>query len=253
MTTQNWPAEEPTQSMPVSETMTDTPAGTERAKEEARALGGEAAEAGRRTVDTAKSEIKDTAQDVAAQARNLSHELAHDLKSQAAVQQDRVSQGLRSISEELRSMAANTEGGGTAAQLVHQLAGKAGDVAGWLDGRDPGSLLDEVKAFGRRRPGAFLAIAAGAGLLAGRLARGLTAGEPEGQSGYAVRPPARPVTEPAVLPEGTAAVPPPAVDPLLGTEPTVGYGTPPAVPPLEDPLRQPPSFGAPGYDPSGGR
>jgi hypothetical protein len=38
-------------------------------------------------------------------------------------------------------------------------------------------VLDEVRAFARRRPGAYLAIAAGAGLLTGRLARGLAASD----------------------------------------------------------------------------
>jgi hypothetical protein len=36
-------------------------------------------------------------------------------------------------------------------------------------------VLDEVRSFARQRPGAFLAIALGAGILAGRLARGLAA------------------------------------------------------------------------------
>jgi hypothetical protein len=70
---------------------------------------------------------------------------------------------------------ADSSDGGTASSLVGQAAGKAGDVADWLDGRDPGSLLEEVKGFARRRPGVFLAVAAGAGLVAGRLARGATA------------------------------------------------------------------------------
>ena len=41
--------------------------------------------------------------------------------------------------------------------------------------RDPGALLDEVRSFARRKPGTYLAIALGAGVLAGRLTRGLTA------------------------------------------------------------------------------
>jgi len=36
-------------------------------------------------------------------------------------------------------------------------------------------VLEDVKSFARRRPGAFLALAAGAGLIAGRLTRGLAA------------------------------------------------------------------------------
>ena len=54
-------------------------------------------------------------------------------------------------------------------------------MASWLENRDPGSLLDEVKSFARQRPGTFLLAAAGAGLLAGRLGRSLQAGAPDTQ------------------------------------------------------------------------
>ena len=54
-------------------------------------------------------------------------------------------------------------------------------VASWLENRDPGSLLEEVKSFARQRPGTFLLVAAGAGLLAGRLGRSLQAGAPDRQ------------------------------------------------------------------------
>ncbi|MEK8109106.1 phage holin family protein [Micromonospora sp. M12] len=48
-------------------------------------------------------------------------------------------------------------------------------AAGWLDEREPGEVLDEVRTYARRNPGTFLAGAAVAGLLVGRLTRGLTA------------------------------------------------------------------------------
>ena len=64
---------------------------------------------------------------------------------------------------------------GVATDLARMGADKAREVAQWLDGRDPGSLIEEVRSYARRRPGTYLAIALGAGLLAGRLTRGLTA------------------------------------------------------------------------------
>jgi hypothetical protein len=42
--------------------------------------------------------------------------------------------------------------------------------------------LSEVKGFARQRPGTFLLLAAGAGILAGRLSRSLSAGVPESAS-----------------------------------------------------------------------
>ena len=52
---------------------------------------------------------------------------------------------------------------------------ETGEVSHWLDNHEPSDLLDEVKRFARRRPGAFLALAAAAGVVAGRLTRGAVA------------------------------------------------------------------------------
>lgn len=174
------------------------------AKEEARQLGHEGAETAKQVGHTAKQEAGKVAHEAKAQVRGLVDELGSDLRSQAGAQQQKVAQGLRSMSDELRSMANNSEGSGTATSLVDQAAGKAGDVADWLDNRDPGSLLEEVKGFARRRPGVFLAVAAGAGLLAGRLARGMTGQDSatgNTSTGYTggtagVRTPAQPVRPP---------------------------------------------------------
>jgi hypothetical protein len=106
---------------------------------------------------------------------------------QAAQQQTRAAEGLRSIHRELSSMASNSEHEGVGTDLVRQAAEKSASFADWLDQRDPGSLLEEVKSYARRRPGAFLAIAAGAGLLAGRLSRSLAAGTTDESNGAAQR------------------------------------------------------------------
>lgn len=72
-------------------------------------------------------------------------------------------------------MSGNSEGSGVATEFVGQAATRLQGVAGWLDDRDPGSLLSEVKQFAARRPGVFIGVAAAAGLLAGRLTKGLLA------------------------------------------------------------------------------
>jgi hypothetical protein len=53
-----------------------------------------------------------------------------------------------------------------------QVTEQAGQVAGWLENREPADVLDDVRSFARRRPGTFLMVAAAAGLVAGRLTRG---------------------------------------------------------------------------------
>jgi hypothetical protein len=75
-------------------------------------------------------------------------------------------------------MAGSQQEPGMATDLAQQAADKAGQLASWLQDREPGDLLDEVKSFARRRPGAFLALAAGAGVVAGRFTRGMAAGAP---------------------------------------------------------------------------
>lgn len=148
---------------------------SETAKQEAKEVGREGAAAGQHVAETAKTEAKQVAHEGKEQARSLMSQLGDGVSSQAGEQQQKVASGLRSIGEELASMARNSEQSGHATQLVSQASDKARSAADWLENREPGSLLDEVKRFARQRPGAFLAIAAGAGLVAGRLTRGLTA------------------------------------------------------------------------------
>ncbi|MBF4577558.1 hypothetical protein [Frondihabitans sp. VKM Ac-2883] len=90
---------------------------------------------------------------------------------------------------------------------MRKLSGRAGSAASWLDGRDPGSLVDEVKQFAAQKPGTFIAIAAGAGLLAGRLTKALAAdAKSDSPAPAATTDPAHfPVTaEPAASYERTA-------------------------------------------------
>lgn len=143
-------------------------------REGAARIGDEAASAGHRVADVSKDEAAKVASEAKRQASDVLTEARTQLSVQAAQQQARVASGLRSISDELNEMARSTDeadGGGVANDLVQQAAQRAGSVATWLDARDPGSLLQEVREFARRKPGTFIALAATAGVLAGRLTR----------------------------------------------------------------------------------
>jgi hypothetical protein len=59
--------------------------------------------------------------------------------------------------------------------LAQEASRRGGAIADWLDTHEPADVLDEVKRFARRRPVAFLALAAAAGVVAGRLTRGAVA------------------------------------------------------------------------------
>jgi ElaB/YqjD/DUF883 family membrane-anchored ribosome-binding protein len=141
-------------------------------------VAGQAADSAKHVVDVARDEAGDVVAEAASEIKDLVEQTRTELAEQASVQQQRVAAGLRSISEELESMAAGAEGRGPASDMVRQAAHRSSSVATWLEARDPGSVVDEVKSFARQRPVAFLAIAAGAGILAGRLTRGLGGGAP---------------------------------------------------------------------------
>ena len=145
------------------------------AKDEARATGQQAKEGAQHVAEVGKDEAKNVVQETGQQAKQLWQQTRSELLDQSAQQQTRVAEGLRSLSQELSGMARNSEQQGVASDLAQQASQRMGDVAGWLDQRDPGSLVSEVKQFARQRPGTFLAAAALIGLVGGRLSRGLVA------------------------------------------------------------------------------
>lgn len=149
---------------------------TETAKNEARGVAQEAGASASAVGQTAKDEATHVAREAQYQAKDLIHQSRQELMQQASAQQERAAQGLKSLHEELSSLASKSDNPGVGTDLVRQAAQRAGALADYLGQRDPGSLLNEVKSYARRKPGAFLALAAGAGLLAGRLTRSLAAG-----------------------------------------------------------------------------
>jgi len=151
---------------------------TDLVKEEAANVAGQAAGSAQNVAQTAKAEAANVASEVKTNARDLLQQAKSDLTSQAGVQQEKAAAGIRSISSQLHAMAEAPEQQGVASDLIRQAADRSASVASWLENRDPGSLLHEVKSFARQRPGAFLLLAAGAGMLAGRLGRSLQAGAP---------------------------------------------------------------------------
>ena len=68
---------------------------------------------------------------------------------------------------------------GTASELVRQVADRLSGVRSYLE--RGGNPADEVRSFARRRPGTFLLLAAGAGVLAGRATRSAAAARKQQQ------------------------------------------------------------------------
>lgn len=148
---------------------------TQVAKQQAAEVADTAKQAGAQVVDTVKEQSGQVTEEAKNQAKQLLSQAQSELSEQAASTQQRVSEGLHALADELAGMARNSDQDGVATDLARQAADKARQAAGWLGDRDPGSLLDEVRTFARNKPGTYLALALGAGVLAGRLTRGLTA------------------------------------------------------------------------------
>ena len=125
--------------------------------------------------DVAKSEVSNVASEAKYQARNLVDQTRSELRDQASNQQSQLASTLNSWASELGSMASKSEESGPMADLAHEAARRGGEIAHWLDTHEPADVLDEVKRFARRRPVAFLALAAAAGVVAGRVTRGAVA------------------------------------------------------------------------------
>lgn len=170
-------------------------------KDEAASVAGHAAGEAKNVAHTAKAEAANVASEVKTNARDLLHQAKADLTDQAGTQQQKAAEGIRTISSQLHTMADASDQPGVAADLIRQAAERSQSVASWLENRDPGSLLEEVKSFARQRPGTFLLAAAGAGILAGRLGRSLQAGAPDTQQA-----PSKPahLSSPAAVPAHAA-------------------------------------------------
>src|SRR6478735_5100814 len=190
---------------------------TEVAKDQASEVAASAGQAVGQIKDVVTEQAGAITAEAGRQAKQLLGQARSELTEQAAQQQQRVAGGLHSLADELDGMVDGSAQEGVATDLARMGADKARDVAQWLDGRDPGSLIEEVRSYARRRPGTYLAIALGAGLLAGRLTRGLTAPSTDSSADQASRPLAGP--EPI-------AAPPPVLDDFRPTPtptPAIGY------------------------------
>lgn len=173
----------------------------EHAKDEAASVAQDAKREGQQVAETVKQEATQLADTAGTHAKRLMDQAKTELGGHAGEQQQRLAGGIRGLADELQTMVRSNDQSGPANDLAAQAAGKANELASWLETREPGDLLDDVRRFAARKPGLFLALAAGAGLLAGRLTRGLTADDETAQRA------------PSAAPQRLASTVPPVVEP----------------------------------------
>ena len=138
--------------------------------------------------DVAKSEVSNVAQEAKYQARSLVDQTRSQLRDQASNQKSAFAERLHGWASELGSMASKADEPGPMSDLAQEASRRVGEISHWLENHEPADLLDEVKRFARRRPAAFLAISAAAGVLAGRVTRGAVAANTSVDSDRESRP-----------------------------------------------------------------
>jgi hypothetical protein len=238
------------------------PPTTSVARQQASDVGHTAADAGRDVAATAGEQAGHVAREVNRQARDLLGEARSQATQQARTGQNKAEESIRELASELREMADNGDHHGTASELAVQAADRLHGVADWIGDREPGDLVEEVRRFARRRPGAFLLGAAVAGMLVGRLTRGAVDAQRDTGTDAHHRPDSYPSDATTPFPAAPPpAGPPPTYDPLLaagrptgrpaGTsrpapgvpngDPFAGEPVPPTVPPTVPPVAPPPA------------
>ncbi len=145
------------------------------AKQQAGRLGDQAKQSGAHVAGVAKDQAAGVAQEAKGQVKGLLGQGRAEVRSQLSQQKQRATGGIRGVGDQLSSLASGSPQPGLATDLAQQASQQVARVAEWLESREPADLLADVQRFARRRPGLFLGIAAGVGLAAGRLTRGVAA------------------------------------------------------------------------------
>ncbi len=164
-------------------TSSGSPSTSDVAKDEARNVGETAKQAGSQVATTAADQAKNVVAETKQQAQSLVEQGRTQVRDQAITQQQKAGQTLSTIAEQLRGMVeGNAPAPGPARDLLQQGASRVEEFARLLQNREPADLLDDVRSFARRRPGAFLLGAAVAGIVAGRLTSGVKAAHSDDSS-----------------------------------------------------------------------
>ncbi|WP_300082587.1 hypothetical protein [Propioniciclava sp.] len=135
-----------------------------------------ALERGADVADVARDELARLAGDARAQFQGLWDQASGQLREQASTGKQQLADLLHALAGELGEMASKSEQDGPVTALAKQASRRGGELSNWLANADASDVLAEVRRFARRRPFVFLAGATVAGVVVGRLSRGLMAG-----------------------------------------------------------------------------
>jgi uncharacterized protein YjbJ (UPF0337 family) len=202
---------------------------TDHARQQAGQVKDTAASAAQDVAATAREQAQNVVGEASAQARQVAQSLTSQLNEQAGTQQQRAASNLRSLADGVNDMVEGRGApSGPVGDYTRQVADRLQSAAGYLENKQPRELLDDVRGFAGRRPGAFLLGAAIAGFAVGRLVKGASgssdSGSLSGTSGSAA---------PGSIDTGSLGGPVGAgttgVTPAPGTVPSPGVTAPPPV------------------------
>jgi hypothetical protein len=122
----------------------------------------------------ARDEVGNLVDEAREQARSVVDDTRRQLREQADQQAAKVADTMKRISRELSELAdGRADQAPTVRPYLRDLARPMDDVARRLEAGHVDGVVADIQRFARRRPGAFLAIAAGAGFVAGRMGRAM--------------------------------------------------------------------------------
>lgn len=113
----------------VSDSQKVAGANSQTAKDETGNLVEHTKDAAHNVMDSVKDEAANVTADAKVNARDLLEQAKLDLTEQAGTQQQKVAEGLRSVSDELHSLVSGSGQSGMATDLVSQAAERASSVA----------------------------------------------------------------------------------------------------------------------------
>ncbi|MGP3949859.1 hypothetical protein [Streptomyces sp. 7N604] len=179
------------------------------AKQEASATAGQAKVAAGEVAGTAKEQAQAVTEQASEQVRTVVVDLRERAGDEVQSQAQKAAGNLRQWADDLADMAEKARPDSPARSMIAQAADGGRRAANTLEQRGVGGLVEDVETFARRKPGTFLAGAALAGFVVGRLAK---AGRKAGQSDSG--------------PSSTSSPTPQRTPPGLGTGGQPGYGEP---------------------------
>ncbi len=134
--------------------------------------------AGQRAGDVAevtKEELSKLVADARGQVQTLWDQAAGQLREQAGTGQRQLAEMVHGLASELGELTSKADSDGPVTALLKQAAHQSGQLSHWLSEAHTDDVLSELRRFARRRPAVFLAGATLAGIVVGRLGRGLMA------------------------------------------------------------------------------